>query len=82
VYEEKIGNIYLMNAEQLIIKALNTLTRWQQEYDELESKPDTTLFVHREILEYALENIQYRKTAPVRHGIGLAYAILGLEEEK
>jgi hypothetical protein len=69
-----------MNAEQLIIKALNTLNRWQEEYSELETQPDTTLFVHKEILEYALANIEFRSTAPVRHGIGLAYAILGLEE--
>lgn len=65
-----------MKPELLITKAINTLNRWQ-ENDEADV---VMIAVHTSILEYALTNIDNRKATPVRHGIALAYAILGTEE--
>jgi hypothetical protein len=65
-----------LKPELLITKAINTLNRWQEE-DEADV---VMIAVHTSILEYELTNIDNRTATPVRHGIALAYAILGTEE--
>lgn len=69
-----------MKPELLLTKAINTLNRWNEE--NLEDATQTSLLTSAQIaiLEYTLANLQHRKTAPVRHGIALAYAILELED--
>lgn len=69
-----------MKPELLLTKAINTLNRWNEEVTE--DAADQTLLTSAQmaILEYSLANLQHRNTAPVRHGIALAYAILDLEE--
>ena len=65
-----------MKPDLLITKAINTLNRWQEE----DGADVVMISVHTSILEYALANIDNRTATPVRHGIALAYAILGTEE--
>lgn len=68
-----------MKAEQLLTKAINTLHRWDEELDLEEGRVNNINKAQVTILEYALNNLDNRKTAPVRQAIALAYAILDLD---
>lgn len=68
-----------MKAEQLLTLAINTLHRWQDEVVE-RGEEDLMIAPSIIILNYALANLDNRTSAPVRHGIALAYAVLGTED--
>jgi hypothetical protein len=68
-----------MKPEQLLTKALNTVRRWDEELEVEDGRSSNLNKATTAILEYGLNNLDYRKTTPVRNAIALAYAILDLE---
>lgn len=69
-----------MKAEQLLTKAINTLNRWDSEIAEADGDVSRLNGAMITILEYALANLDNRKTPPVRQAIALAYSILDVED--
>jgi hypothetical protein len=76
-----------MKAEQLLTLAINTLTRWTEEYAELGEQPEATSPANLALLEYELNTVKaangdktlWRPTT--RIAIQLAYAIMSIEED-
>lgn len=70
-----------MNADKLLVKAINTLNRWNEEADDIDDDIRQINKAQISILEYCLLHVENRKNPVVRNGIQLAYAILGVEEK-
>ena len=62
-----------MEPKVLLSSAIDKLNQWK-----IEEPEDLTIDPIITILEYALVNIQDRKTPHVRNAIALAYGILGM----
>lgn len=76
-----------MKAEQLLTLAINTLNRWNEEYEELGEKPEATTPANLALLEYELRTINAANgnkdlwKPTTRIAIQLAYAIMSIEED-
>ena len=69
-----------MHPELLLTKAINTLTRWNDEDPTIEVELRQINNAQITILEYALTKVSDRKNPVVRNAVALAYGILGVEE--